>query len=266
MNVDRKEIFGEIELRMASPIPAKPNNLSILLGHPRRRESTSNFIRIAKFYLEVLNFIVVGRLHPCLLKPDLARSRVLMQKPRKVAKTRSLFDRLRGKARLSRDTSVESALSATQHVPPMVEGFSNSLNSGKLSNFLVWFYYFDLVELPESPAQWYKPIPSMEMRSWIALGEYIHSQPDIGLDLIILDSICDRMHLQNAMVHGCLIQLADPEKMAWTQLATALRHAKQERKTQIGTLNLVWSHLRDIQRLLIQLKPIQTPSLRIGIH
>ncbi|KAF2866571.1 hypothetical protein BDV95DRAFT_504646, partial [Massariosphaeria phaeospora] len=167
---------------------------------------------------------------------------------------RSLFGRFRGnsnkKSTKSADIDLESA-----KTPRLVKAFVNSLVASQLSDFLSWFLYHDVVELPESPSHWYKAIGSMELRGWIALGAFLAKNPQHGFDLVVLDSICDRLKLPKSLVWECLIQFGDPEKMAWTQVATAIKLAKHHRMTELETLATVQDKLRDLYQIAKRLKP-----------
>ncbi|KAF2240331.1 hypothetical protein BU26DRAFT_442974, partial [Trematosphaeria pertusa] len=148
-----------------------------------------------------------------------------------------------------------------QATPPQISkfvlGFVNSMDTEQLSNFLAWFLHYDVVELPESPASWYSPMCSMEMRAWIALGAFLSKTTEYGFDLVVLDSICDRLRLRRAVVHGCLIQLSDPQKMAWTQLATIINEAKLAQNPEVETLELVQAKLHDLNELAQRIKPTE---------
>jgi hypothetical protein len=80
---------------------------------------------------------------------------------------------------------------AVDHPSNLVVTFVNTLNATQLSNFLIWFFYHDIVELPESPALWFKTIDPTEMRGWIALGKHLLKTTTYGLELVVLVSICD---------------------------------------------------------------------------
>jgi hypothetical protein len=66
----------------------------------------------------------------------------------------------------------------------------------------------------------------MDMRGWTALGVYLPETVCYGWDLVVLDSICDRLHLRRQTIHECLVQLSNPQKMAHTRLATATLEGK----------------------------------------
>ena len=119
--------------------------------------------------------------------------------------------------------------------------------------------YYDVVELPDSPVTWYEKIGSMEMRGWVALGDFL-SKPNetgYGFDLIVLDSICDRINLQRTTVHDLLIQFTDPKKMALTQIATTINTATAEGKSELEIFEAVQAKLHQLCRLAANLKPTE---------
>ncbi|KAF2654254.1 hypothetical protein K491DRAFT_484853 [Lophiostoma macrostomum CBS 122681] len=167
---------------------------------------------------------------------------------------RSFLNRLTGKN--SKTTiPAPTARVQPQEVPLVVRYFVDRLDKERISDLLVWYLYYDIVKLPESPSQWYKPIDSMDMRGWIALGNFLSTGTQYGLHLVVLDSICDRLQLEKRVLHECIQKVADPDKMRWTTLATVLHTAKQERKTELDGLELVKSNLWSLMRLANCLKP-----------
>jgi hypothetical protein len=137
-----------------------------------------------------------------------------------------------------------SALSAEAR--KLAIAFVNTLNTAKVGNFFAWFLFFDLVELPESPATWYGHIDGMEMRGWIALGTYLATATQYGMDIVVLNSICDRLSLSRRVIHRCLVQLSDPQKMAWTQLALAVR---ESRTMAVGQCETETGCFEELERL-----------------
>ncbi|KAF2730391.1 hypothetical protein EJ04DRAFT_586405 [Polyplosphaeria fusca] len=171
---------------------------------------------------------------------------------------RALLDRLRSKS--SKSSSPEIVPSSAQsvqsaQVPKLVVSFVKCLTGTMLSDFLSWFLFHDIVLLPESPGRWYHTINAMDMRGWIALGSFLRTGINLDLELVTLDAICDRLRLPKATVYDCLRQLADPQDMTWTQLASTMRVAKQENMTEAQTLGLVQSKLCNLLRLANHLTP-----------
>jgi hypothetical protein len=147
--------------------------------------------------------------------------------------------------------------------PPVIsklaKAFVDSLNVTQLSNFLVWMMYYDTVELPNDPASWYKRISSMEMRGWIALGDFLAKSAEAGVgygfELVVLDSVCDRIRLPRATVHALLIQFADPEKMKYSTIATTVTKAQQDGQSSLEVLDTVQGKLHELYKLAGNLKP-----------
>ncbi|KAH6866484.1 hypothetical protein BKA58DRAFT_412629 [Alternaria rosae] len=120
------------------------------------------------------------------------------------------------------------------------KAFVDAMNVTQLSNFLIWILYYEIVELPENPEAWYALIDNMDMRGWVALGEFLaksqESGDGYGFDLIVLDSICDRIRLSRLTVHTLLIRFADPEKMKHSILATVgANHLKPPQGSQYAS-------------------------------
>ncbi|KAL1793430.1 hypothetical protein ACET3X_008412 [Alternaria dauci] len=146
-------------------------------------------------------------------------------------------------------------------IPKFTKAFANALNSTQLCDFLVWMLYHDIVELPEAPEAWYKWINNVEMRGWVALGEFLAKIQATGaayeFDLIVLDSICDRIGLPRSTVHTLLIRFADPDKMKYSSLVIDGRSLQDDDVTRLKTLETAHSKLHDLYKLAIHLKPQQ---------
>ena len=171
----------------------------------------------------------------------------------KAAITRSIRSRFAVYRGESKDSCLES--DAVERPSSLVVAFVNTLNATQLSNFLIWFFYHDVVELPESPALWFKTIDSTEMRGWIALGKHLSKTTTYSLELVVLVSICDRLHLSKTLIRECLVRLADPSKMASTLLSTIIQKASIPAHSDIDILEIVKYELKEVSRLLSRLKP-----------
>jgi hypothetical protein len=133
---------------------------------------------------------------------------------------RNFFSKSREPEAQSPVLTPPSSSSATLPSPPIIpkftKAFVNALNSAQLCDFLTWMLYYEVVELPEDPKAWYKWIGSMEMRGWISLGGFLAKSQEAGpaheFDLIVLDSICDRIGLSRPTVHTLLIRFADQKR------------------------------------------------------
>lgn len=86
-------------------------------------------------------------------------------------------------------------------------------NTSLLSDFLIWFLYHDIIELPESPEIWYAPLSTYLSQTQAVGAGY-------GLELVVLDSICDRLYIHRSIVYGILIKFASPKKIAFSVLST----------------------------------------------
>ncbi|KAH4015942.1 hypothetical protein HBI81_066350 [Parastagonospora nodorum] len=159
-----------------------------------------------------------------------------------------------------------SSLALSKPVHPRIsrltKAFADSMSANQLSNFLTWMLYYELVELPEDPDVWYNLADAVQMHGWIGLGEFLSNSStsmdtSYGFDLVVLDSICDRLQLQRSTVHGFLIQFADPDKMSFSQIATLVNTATVEEKTEIHILEAVQSKLLEYAKLALRIKPRQ---------
>ncbi|PSN71126.1 hypothetical protein BS50DRAFT_274578 [Corynespora cassiicola Philippines] len=170
-----------------------------------------------------------------------------------------LFKRFRKQSTESTATSqtLPTPPGTPRPTSPMVIAFVNSLKSTQLSDFLCWWLFYDVVTLPSSPSKWYRQIDSMEMRGWIALGETLSKKGDFGFELVVLDSICDRLGLSKALIHECLIYLAIPEKMAWTSVAHIINEARLTGESELSMLKQVHVRLCELGHIASHLKPTE---------
>ena len=149
-------------------------------------------------------------------------------------------------------------------VSRLAKSFVDALTAQKLSDFLIWFLYYDIVELPESPETWYAPLDASDTRGWIALGTFLcqtHAVgADYGLDLVVLDSICDRLHLHRSLVHEILIRFVSPKKMAFGILATTVQRAEQARMARLPLLVEVQAKLQAMNQLASRLAPTKSSA------
>jgi hypothetical protein len=140
--------------------------------------------------------------------------------------------------------------------PQLVAAFANSLTRVKISNFLIWFFYFDVVELPDSPTRWFGYLPSMDLRGWVALGTYLKAHSSEDVMFLRLDDICQQLNIRVPQVFDCAIELADPRNMCWTRLATTIQVGRFQRKDEGQILDSVQKVLFDMRGLVSSLKPI----------
>jgi hypothetical protein len=160
-------------------------------------------------------------------------------------------------------TSSSPSLPSTPVSPrisKLAKAFADSLNAQQLSNFLAWMLYHEIVELPVHPDVWYSLADSVHVPGWVALGDFLSKcsttmDTSYGFDLVVLDSICDRLQLQRSTVHGFLIHFADPEKMAFSQIATLVNAANESDHTELELLDAIQAKLQELSRLAAHIKP-----------
>jgi hypothetical protein len=175
---------------------------------------------------------------------------------------RSLFGKYRGPEtnfNLVTPPSSSPLPSSPPVISKLAKAFVDSLNATQLSNFLVWMLYYDTVELPDDPVSWYKRISRMDMRGWVALGDFLAKSAEVGVsygfELVVLDSICDRLRLVRATVHALLVQFADAEKMKYDTIATTIIKAQRDGQSALEVLDTVQGKLHELYKLAGNLKP-----------
>ena len=176
---------------------------------------------------------------------------------------RHFFDKRRGREP-EFEILTQSSRSVASLPPPkmtkVAQAFVNSLNSRQLSDFLTWMLYYDIVQLPSSPNDWYNAVDTMEMRGWLALGDFLSQTSNAldtgyGMDLVVLDSICDRLELQRSTVHGLLVQFATPQKMAFSTIATVVKEQGALGSNDLDSFEAVQAKLHELYKLATHLKP-----------
>lgn len=173
----------------------------------------------------------------------------------------SLFERRGRDTELGLVTPpVRSPLSPPETISKLTKAFVNSLSARQLSEFLTWMMYYDIVALPDSPTAWYMPISNMDMRGWVSLGDFLSRfsksmDTGYGLDLVVLDSICDRINLERSTVHALLIRFADHEKMAYSQISHVVRQCQKHNLSNLETQEMVKATLEELKKLAKHLKP-----------
>ncbi|KAF2810920.1 uncharacterized protein BDZ99DRAFT_570211 [Mytilinidion resinicola] len=136
-----------------------------------------------------------------------------------------------------------------------VIAFADQITAESLSHFLIWLFYYDVVELPVSPADWYKHLPSMEMRGWIQLGTFLQTTTPAGFQLARLDSIIDQLQLRKHFVMQCIDKISKPDLMRWSDVATDVKYAIAKSLREKDHLELVKTCLEAIQETTVALKP-----------
>lgn len=139
--------------------------------------------------------------------------------------------------------------------PHLIAAFANSLTQVKLSNFLIWFFYFDVVELPNCPTKWFGYLPSMDLRGWMALGIFLKTHSAEEVMFLRLDELCQQLRIRVPQVLNCAIELADPKRMCWTRVATTIQIDRFQRKDEGQILDSVQKIYFDMRGLVSSLKP-----------
>lgn len=106
----------------------------------------------------------------------------------------------------------------------------------------------------------------MEMRGWVALGNYLatRNDQDSGFDLLVLESICDRNNFNRQTVFEMLMQFADPHKTEYSQIALAAQQADSNGSTRLQALEHIQTKLHDMYKLTIRIKPMDGSMFQIG--
>lgn len=192
--------------------------------------------------------------------PTPQSSRTSNDRRHTTAPFRSLILKRRRGSLLSNAPSSSPSVAAPSpiEISDLAKSFVDALNKSKLSNFLMWFMYYDIVALPDSPDMWYSAISNLDMRGWTALGDYLSKTSQAmdtgtGFELVVLDSICDRLQIQRSTVHSMIIQFSDPRKMLYSQIATVVNSATKGALTKLQTFELVKAKLIEMQKLASRL-------------
>ncbi|KAF2824078.1 hypothetical protein CC86DRAFT_63793 [Ophiobolus disseminans] len=176
----------------------------------------------------------------------------------------SLFDRYRvHEPEFEMLTPPSRAVAPPSPPPPIskhAKAFVDALTASRLSDFLTWMLYYDIVDLPDSPTAWYQTITNMDMRGWVALGDFLSKtsksmDTGYGFDLVVLDAICDRISLQRSTVHSMLIHFADHEKMEYSLTATVYNQCRKNSLSPFETLEAVQMKLKELKELAKHLTP-----------
>ncbi|KAH7074468.1 hypothetical protein BKA63DRAFT_533597 [Paraphoma chrysanthemicola] len=127
-------------------------------------------------------------------------------------------------------------ISTPPTISKLAKAFVDSLTARKLSNFL-----------------------PMEMQVWLALGHFLSNfsmtmDTGYGLDLVVLDAICDRVPLQRSTVHSLLIQFADPSKMKFSTIASIVNAGVTDGKEELDVLRDVQLKLEELHKMVTKLK------------
>jgi len=126
------------------------------------------------------------------------------------------------------------------------ELFDSQITLESLSHFIIWYLYYDIVEMPRSPTQWYDEFPLIQLEGWIQLGH------DLGQENAALATglahACHKMALNYTNVQDKLIRFSSWVRMAQTETAEA-------GGTSIESMNKIREILESDRRLLEGLRP-----------
>ncbi|TID19677.1 hypothetical protein E2P81_ATG06844 [Venturia nashicola] len=123
---------------------------------------------------------------------------------------------------------------------PGAEVFDAQITSESLSQILVWYVYYDVVEVPVKSSKWFEDLPSESMSGWIGLGMELkrtNSFPSKTLKLV-----CDEMGIDAAQVAARLVRLSDRISMLNSEL-----DSKAEYETQLEKLKSDLSLIRSLR-------------------
>jgi hypothetical protein len=93
------------------------------------------------------------------------------------------------------------------------------------------------------------------MRGWIGLRKFLDTQTPHGLDLVVLQSICDRLRLNKTVVHACLVRFGNPNKMVLTTLSDTYQLAHDQNLTHVEALELIQETFRKLRAMATRLRP-----------
>ncbi|OAK94821.1 hypothetical protein IQ06DRAFT_286033 [Phaeosphaeriaceae sp. SRC1lsM3a] len=101
------------------------------------------------------------------------------------------------------------------------------------------------------------------MRGWVAFSQYLYesSTPldtSHGCNLVVLDSICDRLGLQRSTVHSFLKHFASLVKTSFSHIATMVQVTDAEGQSYSDVLAGIYSKLRELSRMAVRLKPTES--------
>jgi hypothetical protein len=139
-------------------------------------------------------------------------------------------------------------------VPPTVTAFAEQITEESLSHLLIWLFYYDIVELPMSPANWYARLPAMDMGGWIELGRFLQTVPH-GFQLARLDNVINRLQLRKPYVLHCLDRVSKPGLMRWSEVAAIVHYSRESSLREQHGLGTVQACLQAVQATTASLTP-----------
>lgn len=127
---------------------------------------------------------------------------------------------------------------------PRAQVFDSQITPSSLSQILIWYVYYDVVQVPAKGSKWSNDLPWESMVGWIGLGMELkrtNSFPSKTLKLT-----CDELEIDAGQVAARLVRLSDRTSMLSSQLDPKTLYEKQAQKL-MSDLELVKS-LRPIPR------------------
>lgn len=58
-------------------------------------------------------------------------------------------------------------------ISKVAKSFASAMSASRLIDFLIWFLYYDVVELLNPPDEWYEPFKNIEMRGCTELVAFL---------------------------------------------------------------------------------------------
>lgn len=96
--------------------------------------------------------------------------------------------------------------------------FDNTITKESLSHIMLWYLYWDIVDMPDDPDKWYEDFGDREeMVNWIRLGSELEQNPQQLPH--VLRGICRELHINSMEVLRRLVRLSKPGIMVKTEIA-----------------------------------------------
>lgn len=127
---------------------------------------------------------------------------------------------------------------------PGAEIFDAQITSASLSQLLIWYVYYDVVQVPTKSSKWFKDLPGESMVGWIGLGMELKRTKSFPSKTLKL--ACDELEIDAGQVAARLVRLSDRISMLNSELDPKTTYETQFKKL-ISDLKLVES-LRPIPR------------------
>lgn len=153
-------------------------------------------------------------------------------RPQRSIRARSLSTICRwcNKGSLSERPPISAPVDPFPVLSRRMEAFDAQITRASLSQIMVWYVYYDVVQLPERGSKRFQDLPRQIMIGWIGLGmelERTNRVPSRNLW-----SICNRMHVDTGEVVTRLIRLSDRASMLKSGLVDTTDFEAQAKKLQ----------------------------------